>query len=301
MPSLSPDIGAAPAATRSRAHRRFAGGLAALAVACAAGAGAVAARGASDRAAPILRVCADPNNLPFTDSGGRGFEDRIVALVARDLGVRVEHTFWAQRRGFVRNTLGARACDLVPGFPTGTDRALVTSPYYRASYVFVARRDGGPRVTSLDDPALRRLRIGVQLVGDDYANSPPSQALAARGIVENVRGYLVYGDYRVESPAAEIVRAVARGDVDLAVVWGPLAGYWALRQPVPLVLAPVTPQVDLPFLPMAFDISMAVRRGDERLRRRVDVALARHRREIDAILAAYGVPRLDGAGAGATR
>jgi mxaJ protein len=258
------------------------------------GAGAIAGQQAAAREAPVLRVCADPNNLPFSDRARRGFENRIVEVVARDLGARIEYTWWAQRRGFLRNTLGAHSCDLVPGMPSGSDAALVTSPYYRSSYVFVTRRQGGVLVRSLDDPVLRRLRIGVQMVGDDYANSPPAHALAARGIVDNVRGYLVYGDYRQQAPAADIVRAVADGEVDVALVWGPLAGYWAQRQPVPLELVAVEPRIDLPFLPMVFDVSMAVRRGDERLRRRVEAALGRHRHDIDRILASYGVPRVDG-------
>jgi len=265
-----------------------------LVVASAIVVGALAAQPAMTAKPPVLRVCADPNNLPFTDAARRGFEDRIVDLVATDLGARVESTWWAQRRGFLRNTLRARQCDLVPGLPSSTDMALVTAPYYRSSYVFLQRADAPVQVRSFDDLALRRLRVGVQIIGNDYTNAPPAHALAARGIVDNVRGYLVYGDYRRAAPAAEIVAAVARGDVDVAVVWGPLAGYFAPRQGVPLVMRSVRPQIDMPFLPMAFDISMGVRRGGQRLRNRVDQALQRHRGEIERILAAYGVPRVEG-------
>ncbi|HEX2254661.1 MAG TPA: substrate-binding domain-containing protein [Thermoanaerobaculia bacterium] len=241
----------------------------------------------------ILRVCADPNNLPFSNQRGEGFENRIAELLARDLGAELEYTWWAQRRGFLRHTLNAGRCDLVTGMPSSTDRALVTAPYYRSTYVFVSPPGQPAAVRSFDDPALRRLRVGVQMIGDDYTNSPPAHALANRGIVDNVRGYAVYGDYREDSPPARILEAVARHEVDVAVVWGPLAGYHARRHDPPLVLVPVEPQIDLPFLPFVFDISLAVRRGDEALRDRLDLALERRRGEIDAVLAEYGVPRLD--------
>ncbi|HEX2163302.1 MAG TPA: substrate-binding domain-containing protein, partial [Thermoanaerobaculia bacterium] len=246
-----------------------------------------------------LRVCADPNNLPFSDRRGTGFENRIVEVLAEELGTTVETTWWAQRRGFLRNTLRAGLCDVVPGLPSSTDMALVTAPYYRSAYVFVARPGtAAAAVRSFDDPALRRLLVGVQLIGDDYTNTPPAHALAARGVIGNVRGYPVYGDYREESPPAEIVRAVGRGEVDLAVVWGPLAGYWAARQEPPLPIVPVSPEIDLPFLPFVFDVAMGVRRGDEALRDRLDRAIAARRGEIDTILADYGVPRLDRPAAG---
>jgi mxaJ protein len=239
----------------------------------------------------FLRVCADPNNLPFSNRRLEGFENRIAELVARDLGAIVAYTWWPQRRGFVRNTLNAGDCDAVMGVPASYELVLTTRPYYRSTYVFVSRRDRHLGVRSFDDPVLRRLSIGVQLVGDDYANSPPAHALAARGVIGNVHGYSVYGDYSRESPPAAIVDAVGRGEVDVAVVWGPLAGYFARRQPVPLDIVPVSPQIDLPFLPFVFDISMGVRRQDKELKEKLDGILERRRPEIDAILDAYGVPR----------
>jgi mxaJ protein len=238
-------------------------------------------------------VCADPNNLPFSNERGEGFENRIADLIARDLGATVGYTWWAQRRGFIRNTLKAGACDVIMGVPMSMDMVLTTAPYYRSTYVFVTRRDGGPALHSLDDPLLRQIRIGVQLIGDDGANTPPAHELAKRGIIENVRGYTVYGDYSTESPPARIIEAVARGDIDVAVAWGPMAGYWARRSPVPLRLVPVLPQIDLPFMPNVFDIAMGVRRGEADFRAALDSALVRHRPEIERILEAYGVPRVD--------
>jgi mxaJ protein len=237
-----------------------------------------------------LRVCSDPNNLPFSNSAGEGFENRLAEIVARELGTTVEYTWWAQRRGFVRNTLDARACDVVMGLPTAVERVLVTRPYYRSTYVFVTRR-GTPPLKSMDDPALRTLRVGVQMIGDDYASSPPAHALAARGIVANVSGYSVFGDYTQEAPASRIVRAVAEDEVDVAVVWGPLAGFFAPRQRTRLVLQPVSAPADLAFLPFAFDIGMAVRRGETALKQRLDAVIVRRRGEIDTLLARYGVPR----------
>jgi mxaJ protein len=242
---------------------------------------------------PELRVCADPNNLPFSNARLEGFENRLAELVARELGTEVRYTWWAQRRGFLRNTLNARACDIVIGLPTSMEMALATRPYYRSSYVFVSRRDRGLELASFDDPILARLRIGVPLVGDDGGNSPPAHALSRRGLVRNIVGYSVYGDYRAESPPSRLIRAVAAGEVDAAVAWGPVAGYFAARQPAALEMVPVSPQIDLPFLPFVFDMSMAVRRDDAALRDRLDRIIEERRAEIDAILEEYRVPRLD--------
>lgn len=242
-----------------------------------------------------LRVCADPNNMPFSNAAGQGFENRIAEIVASDLGAKLTYTWWAQRRGFIRNTLKAGLCDLVPGTPSNLEMLRTTTPYYRSSYVFVTRRDG-PDVASFNDPRLRDMRIGVQLIGDDGANSPPVQALGRRGIVGHLVGYPVYGDYSAPNPPARIVEAVASGEIDLAVVWGPLAGYFAARQKVPLRITPVAPRIDGPQLPMIYDISMGVRREDDALRGDVNGALSRHKVEIDALLSQYGVPRLDASG-----
>ena len=244
------------------------------------------------RSVAPLRVCSDPNNLPFSNMRQAGYENRIADLLARDLGTTAQYTWWAQRRGFLRNTLNAGQCDVVIGYPSHADAVLTTKPYYRSTYVFVTRRMSNMHVRSFDDPTLRTMRIGVQLVGDDGANSPPAHALSRRGIVGNLVGYTVYGDYRTDSPPSEIVAAVARGDVDVATVWGPLAGYFAARQPVPLDLVPVEPQIDGP-LPQAFDISMAVRRNDRTRLETLDNFLLRRRQDIDAILASYHVPRVD--------
>jgi mxaJ protein len=254
---------------------------------------AMAQRSGPVHDARVLRVCADPNNLPFSNDRHEGFENKLADLVAGEMRATVQYEWWAQRRGFFRNTLKAGKCDVVMGVPTSFEMTLTTRPYYRSTYVFVTKRRSSIRVRTFDDPVLRRTRVGVQLVGDDYANAPPAHALTKRGIVQNVRGYTLYGDYREPNPPARIVDAVAQGEVDVAVVWGPLAGYFATREPVPLRLVPVSPQIDLPFLPFVFDISMGVRREDKALRDEIDAILVRRRASIDSILTQYGVPRVD--------
>jgi quinoprotein dehydrogenase-associated probable ABC transporter substrate-binding protein len=239
-----------------------------------------------------LRVCADPNNLPYSNDKQQGFENAIASLVARDLDARVAYTWWPQRRGFVRMTLKRGDCDVIMGIPSNFDQALPTTPYYRSSYVFLSRTDRHLGITSFDDPRLKRLRIGVQMIGNDHVNSPPAHALAQRGIIDNVTGYTVYGDYRSQAPIRDIVDAVAHGKVDVAVVWGPQAGYFARQEPVALDIVPVSPQIDLPFLPFVFDISMGVRRGDTALREQLDREIERRHDDIERILDRYGVPRV---------
>jgi len=242
----------------------------------------------------VLRVCADPNNLPFSNSRGEGFENRIAELVAADFGAQLEYTWWAQRRGFIRNTLRAGACDVVMGIPNAFELALPTRPYYRSTYVFVHRADRGIDIRSLDDPALRRLRIGVPIIGDDYANAPPAHALARRGIVQNVVGFTVYGDYSRPNPPARIIAAVTRGEIDVAIAWGPLAGYFARRQQAPLKIVPVSPEIDSLSVPFVFDISMGVRPDNPALRMELERVLDRRRAHIRRILEDYGVPLVAG-------
>jgi mxaJ protein len=240
----------------------------------------------------VLRVCADPNNLPFSNAQRQGFENAIADLVARDLGKQVAYHWQPQRRGFIRTTLAAGWCDLVVGVPAGYERTRTTRPYYRSTYVFVSRRSGGAAIRSIDDPRLRRVRIGVEMTGEDSENPPAVQALAARHVVDNVRGYLVYGDYSTPDPPRRIIDAVADGDVDTAIAWGPLAGYFASRARVPLRVDRVTPEHAGPGLSFTFAIAMGVRRGDRALADALNGVLARRRDAIDTILRRYGVPLL---------
>lgn len=240
-----------------------------------------------------LRVCADPNNLPFSNNAGAGFENKLATMVAQALGQQVAYTWWAQRRGFIRNTLKAEMCDVVMGVPAGYDLVETTKPYYRSTYVFVTRRDQHLDLSSLLDPRLHHLMIGVHLIGDDGNNPPPAEALGEQGIVDNVRGYSIYGDYRQADPPARLIEAVEHGDIDIAAAWGPLGGYFAQRSTVPLTVTPV--QDGERFAPQQFQfaIAMGVRKGDHALRDRLNAFIDAHRSEIASLLRSFGVPLVE--------
>jgi mxaJ protein len=236
----------------------------------------------------VLRVCADPNDLPYSNQAEAGYENAVASLVAADLHRRLQYAWRPQRRGFIRNTLKAGACDVVMGVPAQLEIARTTIPYYRSSYVFVTRRDRRS-VRSLDDASLRTMKIGVQIVGEDYDNPPAVQALAERGLTSQVRGYTVYGDYARPEPQRTLIDDVVAGRVDTAIAWGPLAGYFARRSAVPLALTRVGPAGDAT-TPFVFDIAMAVRRDDDRLASALNDTIARRRADIRVVLERFGVP-----------
>ncbi|HET9694537.1 MAG TPA: quinoprotein dehydrogenase-associated putative ABC transporter substrate-binding protein [Steroidobacteraceae bacterium] len=210
---------------------------------------------------PVLRVCADPNNLPFSNRDGAGLENALAQLLARDLGWDVSYAWWPQRRGFIRNTLKTGKCDVVLGLPAGFELAELTEPYYTSSYVFVTRAADRLDLRSLDDPRLLDMKIGLHTVGDDYAGVPPARELGRRGITSNVVGYSIYGDYSRPDPPRALIDAVARGDVDVAIAWGPLAGYFAGRAPVPLVVTTIEAVPDRAGEdPLSFSIAASRRR-----------------------------------------
>ena len=236
----------------------------------------------------VLRVCADPDNLPYSRQDLSGFENRIAAIVAGELQAKLEYDWLPQRRGWVRKTMGAGHCDVFIGVPAGFERTLTTRPYYRSSYVFAWRRgDDAPR--SFDDPRIAQRKVGVQLVGNDLAATPPGYALARAGAISNVVGYTVYG----EGPAAQrMVASLAKGDIDTALLWGPQAGYFASHAARPIALAIAEPPPGLK-APFDFAIAMGVERGNIALRDELDGVLQRRRADIDAVLAEYAVPRTD--------
>jgi len=239
-----------------------------------------------------LRVCADPNNLPFSNRQFEGFENRIAAIIAKDLNANLTYAWMPQRRGFVRRTLKAGLCDLIIDLPAGYEAVLSTKPYYRSTYVFVYRRDRHVDVRSFDDSRLRGLKIGLHMAGEDGANQPPAHALARRHIVDNIVAFKMWDVDSVESPAGRIIDAVADGDIDIAIVWGPFAGYFASRQHTELQIVPVEPSIDPPSLPFVYDISMAVRPGQAAFKEEIERLLNRHRTDIAEILAQYGVPQV---------
>lgn len=237
-----------------------------------------------------LRVCADPDNLPYSHENGSGFENRIAQIIAKELDAKLTYTWLPQRRGFVRKTLNADACDVVIGVPADFDLVRTTQSYYRSAYVFVFRAEGQPAYRSFDDPRLRTARVGVQLIGDDLAATPPGHALAMRGIVANVVGYPVYG----ERPQAELmIEALASGELDVALVWGPQAAYYARKQPVALAMTPARAPPELASLPFEFSTAMGVRKRDEALQRELDAVIARRLTDFQAIMLEYNVPLAD--------
>jgi len=247
---------------------------------------------AASQAKPRFRVCADPQNMPFSNDKLEGFENRIAELLAKDFGATPSYIWWGQRQGFIRNTMNATLeegrCDIVIGVPDKYDLVLTTRPYYRSTYVFVYPKDK-LRLRSLDDPALKTLKIGVHLIGDDYANPPPVHELSKRGIVSNVVGFSTF--YSAENPPSTIIDAVAKGRIDVALVWGPVAGYFATKQRVPMAVVPIPAKKgDLPF---TFDIAMGVKRGNEALRTQLQQVLDKRQNEITRILRSYDVPLVD--------
>jgi mxaJ protein len=240
-----------------------------------------------------FRVCSDPENMPFSNRKMEGFENRIADLIAKDFGATVAYIWWGQRRGFIRNTMNATLeegrCDVMIGVAEKYDLVTTTRPYYRSTYVFVYPKGKGPKVTSLDDPALKKLKIGVHLLGDDYTNPPPVHELAKRGVVGNLVGFSTF--YSDDNPPSALVDAVAAGRIDIAIGWGPVAGYYAGRHRVPMEVVPVpSGKGDLPF---AFDISMGVKKGNDALRARLQKVLDSRQAEITKILTDFGVPLLD--------
>lgn len=242
-----------------------------------------------DRTIP-LTVCADPNDLPFSNEAQQGFENEIAQLIAVDLHHPLHYVWWSQRRGFVRKTLGAAQCDLWLGVAHGMEQVVSTSPYYRSTYVFATRVSDELSGLTLDDPRLRSRLIGVQMLGTESNNTPPAHALAERGIISNVRGFMVYGDAAQANPSAAILDALAKRQIDVALVWGPQAGFYARHSPVALHLEPVTPAAD-PTAPMTYAISMAVR-VEGPLRPVIEATLKTEAPRIHAILDEYGVPQL---------
>ncbi len=259
-------------------------------VAAAALAAALLPGGQADAAERTLRVCADPNNLPFSNEAEEGFENALAELIAAELGADVEYTWWAQRRGFIRNTLNAGDCDVVMGVPAGYELVATTRPYYRSTYVFVYRAELAPPLVRIDDPRLAELDIGVHLIGDDGANTPPVHALGQLGIVDNVEGFMIYGDYREPNPPARPIEAVARGELDVAAVWGPVGGYFARAAHPPLEVQPIAPAPDIAPYPFDFAIALGVRKDDRALRDELDAVLERRAADVEALLRSFGVP-----------
>ena len=254
-----------------------------LALTCGAASGRAQTGELVDR--DTLRVCADPHNLPFSNEAGEGFENRIAEMLAEDLGVELTYTWYPQSVGFVRNTLGARVCDVVMGIVTTSELMQNTNPYYRSSYALVQRGDAEAKVASLTDPQLADLRIGA------VARTPPIDVLAQQGLLKNLRPYQLMVDTRFDSPGRQMVEDVAAGEIEVGVLWGPIAGYWAKQQSVPIEVVPITGEKVGARLD--FRITMGLRRNEPEWKRVLNDFIAAHETEIQEILLDYGVPLLD--------
>lgn len=235
-----------------------------------------------------LRICADPNNLPFSNDKGEGFENKIAELLAAELGVPVRYTWFPDSAGFVRTTLRARACDLIVGTTVGAELLQNTNPYYRSSFSLVYRKDSGLTLTSLDDPALRTLQIGV------IAGTPPTTLMAQKGLLGNSHSYQLLVDTRFDHPAQDMVHDVAASKIDVGILWGPIAGYFAKQEATPLVVVPLRSEGG----PMRLDyrITMGVRPNEPEWKRQVNDLIRKKQAEITRILLDYGVPLLDDQG-----
>lgn len=289
---MKPGVGTSivrPAASRhARRSHRLLVALASAFVAWTAGGDAAA----TDERRELV-ICADPVNLPFSNDRREGFENRIADLVAAELDASLRYRWNVTWRGSFLRALRNGSCDLVMGVPAGLQGVAVTRPYYTSTYVFVTGRDLA--LGSFDDPRLRSLRIGLHAVGAERANTPPASALAVRGLTGQVVGYPMWGDDADGNPQGRILSALAAGEIDIAIVWGPIGGYFAKPWGERLVVTPVTTTAPDAAAPFVYAMSIGVRDGDDVLRSALDAALVRLKPEIRSILLEFGVPLVEGA------
>jgi quinoprotein dehydrogenase-associated probable ABC transporter substrate-binding protein len=238
----------------------------------------------------LVRVCADPDNMPSSNDKSEGYENKIATLIAQELKAKLEYIWYPTRRGYFR-ILNGMYCDMALEAPAGMDMAGSTKPYFRSGYVFVTRQGSGLEdVSSLADPRLKKLKIGVNIYTSDAENSPPAMALSHHGVVGNLKGYSTFFDQNTRPE--DIIKAVASKDVDIAIAWGPLAGYFAKQSSVPLVLKLLPASDSLSDFPFQYNIGIAVRRRDKEFRDSLQAVLDRKKPEIEAILKQYAVPLL---------
>jgi quinoprotein dehydrogenase-associated probable ABC transporter substrate-binding protein len=233
----------------------------------------------------VLKVCADPNNLPFSDEKKEGFENKIAELLGTAHGLKVEYTWFPQTIGFVRNTLRAYRCDLVIGTVAGDESMQTTNPYYFTTYVMLYRSDKGLSLKGLQDPQLARLRLGV------VSATPPSDLLVRHALMANAKPYPLSVDTRVESPTHQMVKDLMAGSIDVGLLWGPIAGYYRQHDKLPLTLVPLADEPGA--ARMKYHIAMGVRPNEPEWRRRVNGMIVEQQPQLTAILREYGVPLLN--------
>jgi quinoprotein dehydrogenase-associated probable ABC transporter substrate-binding protein len=234
----------------------------------------------------VLRVCADPRNLPFSNEKGEGFENKLAELFAEKLQKKLNYMFFPQATGFVRMTLGAHRCDVIMGFPQGDDLVQGTNPYYRTAYALVARPGSGLEdVASLGDERLKDKRLGI------VAGTPPATNMAANGLMTNARPYPLMIDTRIDSSAVAMIKDLMAGEIDAGVLWGPMAGYYATQINPPLHVTPLVKETSGPRL--AYRIGMGVRPADQNWKRQLNRLIQENQPAINKILLDFGVPLLD--------
>src|ERR1700739_1002599 len=234
----------------------------------------------------VFRACGDPRNLPFSNDKGEGFENKLAELFAAKLGKKLSYTYFPQATGFVRMTLGSYRCDIIMGFPQGDDQAQVTVPYYRTTYALVFKPGSGLEgVTTISDPKLRDKRIGV------VAKTPPSTNMAMNGLLGHAKSYPLFIDTRADSSAQDMMDALAHGDIDCGILWGPMAGYYANRANPPMTVVPLTKETTGP--QMTYRIGMAVRASDQEWKRTLNRLIMENQAEINKLLISYNIPILD--------
>jgi quinoprotein dehydrogenase-associated probable ABC transporter substrate-binding protein len=233
----------------------------------------------------FLTVCGDPNHLPFSNKQMEGFENRVAQLIADDLNRTLRYKWWPQTIGFVRNTIKVRLCDLVMGVTSVNEMLQNTNPYYRSVYTLIYRQDRGLAIHDLKDPALKDLKIGV------VAGTPPATLLTKYGLMGQVHSYNRTVDTRLYSPATRAVEDVANGKIDIAIIWGPIAGYAAKQQSVPLSVIPLPAKVDS--VPLAFNVSMGIRRRESNWKHQLNKELQKLAPAIEQILLEYDIPLLN--------
>jgi quinoprotein dehydrogenase-associated probable ABC transporter substrate-binding protein len=234
----------------------------------------------------VLRVCADPRNLPFSNQKGEGFENKLAELLAAKLQKKIDYMYFPQATGFVRMTLGAHRCDVIMGFPQGDDLVQGTNPYYRTAYALVSKQGSGLEdVTGLEDVRLRGRHIGI------VAGTPPATNMAVNGLMISAKPYPLMIDTRVDSSAEAMINDLNKGEIDAAILWGPMAGFYAKQANPPLHVTPLVKEKTGPQL--VYRISMGVRRADQNWKRLLNRLIQENQAEINKILFDYGVPLLD--------
>ena len=234
----------------------------------------------------VLRVCADPRNLPFSNEKGEGFENKLAELFAEKLQKRLDYMYFPQATGFVKMTLGAHRCDVIMGFPQGDDLVQGTNPYYRTAYALIAKQGSGlEEVTTLADPRLKTKRIGI------VAGTPPATNMAANGLMMNARPYPLMIDTRFDSSAEAMVGDLIKGEIDAGILWGPMAGYYAKKANPPLHVTPLIKETTGPRL--TFRIGMGVRPADQNWKRLLNRLIQENQPAINKMLLDFGVPLLD--------